>query len=265
MAKKEPKKVIYYRDPLHDDFAGTKITQVPIDHTYPFVRHGFFYHLGVFFLTYLIAIPILFLVLKVRYGLRVKNRKVLRKVRGKAVFLYGNHTQAADSFIPQAGIALWRKVYILSNPDATSIKGIKTIVAMLGAIPLPNTRTNYRASVNFMKALDYYVGKRKMIAVYPEAHIWPYYTGIRPFLANSFIYPVNYGAPTIGMVTTYRRRRFFEKPGLTVTLSEPFYPDRSLSKKTARDELRGKVYDFMVAHAAKKDNVAYYEYVQVND
>ena len=265
MAKKVAKKVFYYKDLLHDDFAGTKIEQVPIDENYPYVRRGLFYRIGAFFLTYFFAIPILMLVLKIGYGFRVKNRKVLRKVRGKPLFLYGNHTQAADSFVPQAGVTLWRKVYILSNPDATSIKGIKTIVAMLGGLPLPDTKSNFRASANFMKALDYYVSRRKVIAIYPEAHIWPYYTGIRPFLANSFVYPVNYDAPSIAMVTTYRKRRFRKKPSMTVTLSEPFYPDRTLGKKEAREKLRDQVYQFMMRHSENSHNYAYYDYIALND
>lgn len=261
MGNGKTKKTYYYSDPLNDDFSGTQIKQVPIDENYQFIRKGFFYRLGAFILTFFIALPILFIFLKVKHGMKVKNRKVLKKVKGKAYFLYGNHTQSADSYIPQVAINPCRKTYVLSNPDATSIKGLKTIVQMLGAIPLPDATSNFKASKNFLKALDYYVKNNKVIAIFPEAHIWPYYTGIRPFLSNSFGYPVNYNVPVIAMVVTYKKRKFRKTPRLIITLSEVFHSDQSLPKKEAREKLRNEVYDFMVKEAENPTNYAYYEYI----
>ncbi|MDY0214304.1 MAG: hypothetical protein RBS24_02060 [Bacilli bacterium] len=261
MASQKHVKTIYYRDLLHDDFSGTTISQVPIDENYKFVRKNIFFRIGAFILTFIIALPILFCILKIKHGVKVKNKKVLRKLKGKAYFLYGNHTQSADSYIPQVAINPFRKTYILSNPDATSIKGLKTIVEMLGAIPLPDANQNFKASKNFLKALDYYVNKNKVIAIYPEAHIWPYYTGIRPFLSNSFVYPVNYNVPALAVVATYQSRRFKKTPRLILTLSAPFYPDLTLSKKDARDKLRNEVYEFMKKEAASPLNHEYYLYI----
>ena len=261
MAKPRGKKTFYYKDPVNDDFAGTKIKQVAIDEKYVFVNNGLAYRACAFFLTYFIAIPVLFLVLKIGYGFRTKNRKVLKKVRKSAVFLYGNHTQAADSFVPQAGLARNRKTYILANPDATSIRGLKTIVGMLGALPLPDSHHNFKAGKNFVKALNLLVERKKAIAIYPEAHIWPYYTGVRPFSSKSFVYPVNYNTPVIAMATTYKKRRLSKRPRMVVMLSEPFYPDLSLSKSDAREKLRNEVYEFMVKETSVPSNYAYHEYI----
>lgn len=255
-----PVKTFYYTDPLNDDFAGTNIKQKPIDESYNFVRKGPLFRFFSFLVTFVIAIPILRLYLMFKHGFRVKNRKVLRKVRGQTFFLYGNHTHVADSFIPQAGVLLSRKVLIIANPDVTSIKGIKTLVEMLGAIPLPDPSLNYEASKNFVNGLKYHVSKKRAIAIYPEAHIWPYYTGIRPFLSNSFIYPVNFNAPVIAMTTTYRARKR-HKPAITVTLSDVFYPNTNVSKKDARELLRNEVYDFMIKTANDPLNYKYYEYL----
>ncbi len=261
MGNEKPKKIYYYSDPLNDDFSGTQIKQIPIDENYKFVRNSFFYRVGAFILTFMIGLPILYLILVFKHGIKVKNRKVLKKVKGKAYFLYGNHTQYADSYIPQAAINPCRKTYVLSNPDATSIKGLKTVVQMLGAIPLPDPTVNFKASKNFLRALDYYIKQNKVIAIFPEAHIWPYYTGIRPFLSNSFIYPVNYNAPVIAMVATYQKRKFRKTPRLIITLSDVFESDQSLPKKEAREKLRQQVYNFMKKHADNPANYAYYEYI----
>ena len=70
--------------------------------------------------------------------------------------------------------------------------------------------------------------------------------------------------PAVAFVTTYRKRKFFpdRPPRLTVTVSEPFWPDASLSRAAARQNLRDQVYGFMCAEAARPDNYAYYRYVQ---
>ena len=66
------------------------------------------------------------------------------------------------------------------------------------------------------------------------------------------------------MVTTYRKRRglfrLFRRPGMTVTLSEPFYPDAALSLREAQQKLRDQVYDFMVSVSQSHENVNYIQY-----
>ena len=95
-------------------------------------------------------------------------------------------------------------------------------------------------------------------------HIWPYYTGIRPFGSNSFMYPVRMDVPAVAFTVTYRRRRIFKnrRPLITVTVSEPFYPDKNLSPKKARDKLRDEVYGFMKATASASDCPEYYRYIK---
>ena len=68
----------------------------------------------------------------------------------------------------------------------------------------------------------------------------------------------------MAFVTTYRKRKLFQKlpPRLTVTVSEPFYPDASLDERGARKKLRDQVYNFMCREASAEDNYAYYDYVR---
>ncbi|MBO4213222.1 MAG: hypothetical protein J5894_03820, partial [Clostridia bacterium] len=134
-------------------------------------------------------------------------------------------------------------------------------IQLLGGIPIPD---NFKGLQNFMKALSLRISEKRVVTVYPEAHIWPWYTGIRPFPDTSFAYPVRDGVPAVAFVTTYRKRKIFSKlpPRLTVTVSEPFYPDETLSRVEAKRKLRDEVYDFMCREASKPDNYAYYAYLK---
>ena len=104
------------------------------------------------------------------------------------------------------------------------------------------------------------------LVVFPEAHIWPYYTGIRPFSAVSFQYAVAGGVPALPVAVTYRAPKKggkrAKKPRPTIHIGEPVYPDLTVGKKCAAEKLRERVYDFMVTKAASPDNYAFCRYVK---
>ena len=255
------KRIVYYDDALRDDFAGTNINtqQVPAD--FPFVLKGPVWAVLGFLVYRLLATPLVFLIGKLGYGLRIKNRRALRPLRKTGFFLYGNHTQPMmDAYTPTLCVFPHR-AHIVANPDAVSIPGIRRLVQLLGAIPLPGT---LKGMPPFLDALTLRISQRRVVAIYPEAHVWPWYTGIRPFPDGSFAYPVRCGVPAVACVTTYRQRRIFKRlpPCMTVTLSDPLRPDPALPPRAARRQLRDAVYDFMARHAAQPDNVAYREYRQ---
>ena len=253
-------RVIYYSDPLEDDFAGLCISTREVGGDFPFVRGSGLWNLLAFLLYYLIAVPIVFLISKCYLGLRVEHREALAELPAGGFFLYGNHTRYLDAFLP-AVTAFPRKAYVVANPDAVSIPFLKNLVLMLGVIPSP---TKFDGMRSFLSTVTRRYAEGSCVAIFPEAHIWPFYTGIRPFQDTAFRYPVKENAPVIAMVTTYRRRtglfRFLRKPAMTVTLSSPMYPRSDLSPKKAQEELRDRVYRFMSARAASPDNVEYIRY-----
>jgi 1-acyl-sn-glycerol-3-phosphate acyltransferase len=148
-----------------------------------------------------------------------------------------------------------KRAFVVTGPEAVSIKGIRTLVQMLGAIPLPSSFPGWK---KFMKSMQEKTEKHTVM-IYPEAHIWPYYTGIRPFGESSFKYPFQMKRKVVANVITYRQRKIFKntRPLVTATLSDPFDPSCFESPKALRDA----VYGFM-AEAVSKDNYAYWEYRQ---
>lgn len=256
-----PKKIIYYEDALHDDFAGNNIQTKTVPADFPFALRGPFWRAAEFLVYRGIATPVVYLIGKIGFGLKIKNRRILRSLRGKGFFLYGNHTQnMMDAYTPTLAV-FPRHAHIVTGPDAVSIPCICRIVQLLGAIPLPGTMKGYRP---FLETMHDRIRQNRVVTIYPEAHIWPWYTGIRPFPDGSFSYPVRENAPAVAFVTTFRKRKVFRKlwPCLTVTLSEPFYPDNALPAHEAKKKLRDEVYGFMCRTAADPDNYAYYEYRQ---
>lgn len=253
-------RVIYYSD-LTEDFAGTNIKTKEVDSSFPYIRNGLLFRAAAFLLYYVVALPLVSIYIYLVNGTKIVNRKALRRVHG-ACFLYGNHTHWSDSFLVHV-VAAPKRTYILANPDAVSIKGLKNIVLMLGTIPVP---TNLGCFRTFVDALETRSKQGACIAVYPEAHIWPYYTGIRQFPESSFKYPVKFGVPVVAMVTTFRKRtgllRWIKTPARTIILSDPIYAKDGMSARETQQYFHEQVYEFMKSHAEQPENYAYMQYVK---
>lgn len=254
-------RTVFYEDPLADDFAGTHIDTVEIGADFPFLPQGILYNALGTLLYYVIAIPLVFLMARFTLGLRTKNRRALGQVRGQAFYLYGNHTQALDAVLP--ALAAWpQRAYVIAHRDAVSIRGLRTIVQMLGAIPVPSEIGGMRS---FSQALEERAKEGACIGIFPEAHIWPWYTGVRPFASGSFRYPARSLRPVVAMAATYRKRRglfaWRKKPAMTLWFSEPIYPDPALSPRQRQENLRNQVYDFMKEVTSRPGNVSYIQYL----
>ena len=253
------KKIFYYSDPLNDDFAGTDIKTKDIDKNYKYIHNNIIWRLFAK-LTYIVAFPIVWFLEVVILGVKFKNKKSVKKIKS-GCFLYGNHTGFFDAYTP-AVLSGFKMNRTLANPDVVSIKGIRTIVQWLGAVPIAK---DYESTKNMFNAIMLYNKKGNNITIYPEAHIWPYYNKVRPFKDSSFMYPVKCKAPVIAFFTAYSKPtgifKKFKKANITVYVSEPFYPDESKPVQEAKKELRDKVYNFMSEMASKHSTYEYYKYI----
>lgn len=238
----DKRKVIYYEDELNDEFSTAKINAIPIDSSYVYDYPGFFKKFTHFFWYRIVATPIAFLYVKLALHHSTTNRSVLKPYRRTGIFIYGNHTQPiGDAFIPSM-LTFPQNVYLIVHPNNVSMPLLGKITPSLGALPLPD---GIKAFHNFLKAIGKRIAGKRAVVIYPEAHIWPFYTKIRPFKDTSFRYPVKYDAPIFCFTNTYKKRRFSKKPRIVTYIDGPFFADKSLSLKERQRDLRDKVYSAM--------------------
>lgn len=263
MSKKKvaPIKTIYYHDELNDDFSATKeiLDERKIDERYNYFRlRNFFVKLWANFLYYIIAKPIIWLVLKIYFRFKVVNKKAMKKRGKNGCFIYGNHT----NYLPDAAfnsLLHHKRNYVIVGSQTVNIKGIGKLVQDLGAIPLGST---LKAKANFMECISSKLKENASITIYPEAHIWPYYTKVRPFLKDSFAYPVEYDVPVYAVATCYQKRKHALRPRIIFVVCGPFYKDGSLSKPDAMQKLRDEVYAALYNATNKYSNYEYYKYIK---
>ncbi len=254
----DKRKVIYYSDELNDEFSVTRLKDKHIGEDYVYIKKGLFKKFTHFFWYRVVAMPLAYLYTRAVFSHEIKNAEVLKPYRDTGYFIYGNHTQdIADALIPNM-IDKSRDKYIVVNPANLTVKPIGHLLPSLGALPLPG---NLKANRNFTSAIEERVKEGTGIVIYPEAHIWPYYTDIRPFKDTSFEYPVRLSAPVFCFTNTYHKKRHGKEPKIITYVDGPFFSNNELPPRERRAELRNRVYAKMKERAALSD-VNVIEYIK---
>lgn len=253
-------RVIYYKDELNDDFGELGLSRPPLPENYKYIRKGFSRFFSAL-LYYLIAYPILRLFCFFA-GVRIKGKKKLKKLKKQGYFLYGNHVGWIDAITPAVMIAFPKRANILAYTDALSIPIARRLLRPLGYLPVTDKLSDTK---KLYKAIDYCLAQNQSIAIYPEAHIWPYYTGIRKFSSLSFRYPARSGSPVVPFFSTFRKSKFSDKPKMTINIGEPIFPDKNLTIAENTQMLAKETYEYMLKCSKELANYEYIKYIKCDD
>ena len=243
------KETIYYSDELNDEFSGTSIEKREVDENFKY-KKSFVWEFCSVIIQNIISMPVKYLYAKIKFRQKFVGKEKLNQCKKSGYFIYGNHTQNfLDTFLHSLAIYPKRN-FLLVNPENISLKGTGTFVEMLGAIPIPTKTSGFR---NFFNQIKHRYKKRSGITIYPEAHIWPYYTKIRNFKDVSFKYPIELNAPCFAITNTYQKRKN-GKPQIISYVDGPFFPDSTLGyAKDRQRELRNRIYNTMCDRAKNRN------------
>ena len=254
-------KTIYWSDEIHDDFDEVGLKRPAVPEGYNYKRTNVFFNFFAAILYHGIAKPILGLYCVCK-GIRFKGRDNLKAIKGKGAYLYCNHTAITDVFKFQSEAFFFRRrVNILGYPDTLSMPVVRTLAKMLGYLPVP-LKGDAKNLVALSDACDFYVQKKQYILIYPEAHIWPYYTKIRHFPVGSFTYPAKHLSPVVPVVTTWRKPKIGKKPKQTVYFGRPIFPKPELSQNDNRDYLHAECLKEMIKISESHPQFEYIKYIK---
>lgn len=184
----------------------------------------------------------------------------IKQAAGKKCIIYANHTNPYHDVFGPAMVAKGRIRTVIS-PVNLKLPGIGWTLPAIGGLPLGKTKAEKQA---FNDAVDYYIEKGQPLVIYPEAHVWPYYTGIRKFPAGdkSFKYAVRNNVPIFTMTTTYQKsRQNHARPRMTIYIDGPFYPNPNKSDDENRKYLADTAYEAM-KRDSKHSNYDYFKYIK---
>lgn len=250
-------KVRYFKS-FTDDFEATANENFKLREDYKWVRTDLPYKVlsGI---IYGLAIIFGGLYCYLFLHMRVRGRKNLKKIKG-GYFIYANHTQPiGDVFIPALAV-LPKRIYTVVSTANYGIPVIGKILPFLGALPITESLHGIK---ELNKAIDFRIKKGHPIVIYPEAHVWEYYTDIRPFPDSSLKFPIKFESPSLCMTVTYKKSKIFKRPLMEVFLDGPFYGEGNTVKEKTAD-LHKKVYDTMKKRSLNS-NYSYIEYISAKE
>lgn len=187
------------------------------------------------------------------------NRKAFKMAKKEGCFIVSNHTQVqSDSYIgPLATFP--KKCFIISNPHVLSVRGMRLGMQAYGVIPLGS---NLKEKKEFLRCVEKRINDGNAVIVYPEAHVWPYYTKIRPFDHQAFTYLAKLKKPMLVFTNCYQKRKFSKKPQIVTYIDGPFYASEESGKFEAAKELRDIAYKVMCERTEKYSTCEYIKYVK---
>ena len=242
----------YYKS-FEDDFVESMDQDYKLKENYKWIHTNPIYR---FFswVIYGIAWVIIRFAFPIAYGIKVKNRKVIKPYKKMGYFYFGNHTQMLGDVFKAPYVAKSKRVYVIAAPANLGVPVIGRILTSLGAITIP---TDFEHMKDFTNAIHTRIEQKHCVSIYPEAHLWPYYTGIRPFPETSFKFVVNENAPAFCITTTYQKRKHRKKPRVTLFVDGPFWPDKTLSRNDRAKKLHDEIYQTMLERSKEST----YDYV----
>lgn len=248
-------KEIRYYSSYTDDFEQSANQEYILPDNYRWVRQDF---LSKLYSKIIYGIAVVFgtIYCKLVLHMKIHGKENLKETNGD-FFIYGNHTQPiGDVFIP-ALCVLPKRIYTVVSTANYGIPVIGKILQYLGALPVVDTVKGIK---ELNRAIEHRLNQNHPVVIYPEAHVWEYYTGIRPFPATSLRYAVKLNKASYAMTVTYRKSKVFKRPITEVFIDGPFYPEgNSVKEKT--ENLHLKIYQAMQKRA-KNSNFEYITYKQ---
>lgn len=215
------------------------------DKNYKFVSDNDLYNLVSDMVYYFVAVPVIYLISKVMFGLKIEGRENLEKVQGPAITV-SNHIHYLDCAM--IGLAMFpKRIYYTASDGSFKMPVIRHLVKLLNALPISE---NINSKKRLLLAIDELLKNGEKVHFYPEASMWPYHEKIRKFKNGAFEVAVRNNVPIIPMVFEFRKvtglRKFVkEKPFITLKILEPEYPNEELSKRQQIENLKENISNKM--------------------
>lgn len=240
MSKKAEIKTVYYKS-FSDDFVESKHQNFKLPDDYEWIHTNKAYKtISKILYSFMKTVSTIYN----RYVMNVGiiDNSILNLCNREGVFVYANHTQPVGDALMPLNAIYSKRCYIMASPANLGIPVLGKMLPIMGALPIPETISGMK---KFNKAVKQRIDEKCGIIIYPEEHVWPWYTDIRPFPKTSFGFPVELSVPAFSMTTTYQKSSKRNKPKITIYIDGPFYPEKGLSKKEQKEKLQAEVFSCM--------------------
>jgi 1-acyl-sn-glycerol-3-phosphate acyltransferase len=173
----------------------------------------------------------------------------LNSIKGGSI-ITANHFNPYDSFIMQKvfdSSSREGKMYrIIREGNYTSFPGFYGfLMRNCNTLPLSSDR---HTAVKLSSAVKTVLNDGSSILIYPEGSMWYNYRKPKPLKSGAFDLAVRHGVPVVPCFIVMKNSGIIGEDGMPVLahtpiISEPIYPDLTLSKKEASDKMRRENFE----------------------
>ena len=226
-----------------------------IDKNYEYVPKDKLFLMASNLIYYVIAYPILKILMKIIYDFKIEGRENIKNVDSGAISV-SNHVLFLDCAM--VGLSYGRrKIYYTTQEESFKIPFVRKLIKLLRAIPIPKNIENRKY---FIKAMDEILMNKDIIHFYPEAALWPYCDRIRKLKNGAFDLAVRNNVLVIPIVFTFRKptgiRRIFKfKKDVTLKILKPIKCEEIGNTKQKVENLKEKVFLEMKKEVEKSKEI----------
>lgn len=195
-------------------------------------------------LLYIIVFP----ATRVRMGLRIIDRKNIRKYKDvikQGVISVSNHVDLWDYISIMKAIRPHKSNVIVWAPNIRGENG--KLMRLVGGIPIPEN--DFEATRSMNNHIGALLNKGGWLQIYSEGSMWEYYMPIRPFKTGAAYFACKYNKPIIPFGFSYRKPSWFRKhilkqdAALNLKVGTPIYRNPSLSLHEQEIDLTTRVHE----------------------
>lgn len=245
MMKQEIEYEANINEEIDENISNWNKLEFNIDEKYEYVPKGIIFNIFSNFLYYIIALPILKIITKIVYDLKIEGRENIQNIEDGAVTV-SNHVLILDCAMVGIACGL-RRVYFTTREESFQIPFVRKLIKLLRAIPIPK---DVKMRENFTKVLEDLLNKKNLVHFYPEGELIPYCEEIRNLKKGAFYIATKYDTPIIPMVFKFRepqgiRKIFKRKKDVTLKILKPVYVKHCDNQKEEIKLLKEKTYTYM--------------------
>jgi len=208
-----------------------------------------------------VIVTIVFLLARIRMGLRIKGRKYLKQNKNilkSGVISVSNHVHMWDYLALLVAIRYFKPNYLAWDKNVNGKDG--KLIRLTGGIPIPTN--NFSATKKYLSDVNTFINNGGWLHIYAEGSMWEYYPFIRPFKRGISYFSIACDKPILPVGFSYRKPNFIrriifrQKALITVNIGELIYPNKELNKKEMELDLIKRSHE-AICNLCKVDNNIY--------
>ena len=208
------------------------IHKVTLDKDYPYIDKSKSFRFKQFLVRIVIFI-VVFPTSRIRFGLRIRGRKNIRKNKKlfkKGVISICNHVNLWDYLMIMRGILPFKPRVLVWDKNMIGKDG--PLIRMVGGIPIPTN--DPQATLAYLNTIKEYLDNGGWLHIYPEGSMWEYYRPIRPFKKGVAHLARLHDKPVLPMAISYRKpgwirsTLFRQNARYNLCIGEPIFINKDL-------------------------------------